>query len=159
MTEAGRAAAEDSCFGSGHGFFEWTLPLAGAEIARAFRIRALCEASSHRADNPPTDDDVFPTTLEMQLNGVPVFNAVLRNHPHDARGVLSYWRGGVGAYGYLAHGFADREAIRQIAENTQEGALRLRCMVPPAALAQGGLTIYGAECGRFPICPTIIIEW
>ena len=27
------------------------------------------------------------------------------------------------------------------------------------ALPQDGLTIYGAECGRFPISPTVIIEW
>ena len=31
--------------------------------------------------------------------------------------------------------------------------------IPSEALAQGGLTIYGAECGRFPLCPTVIIEW
>jgi hypothetical protein len=31
--------------------------------------------------------------------------------------------------------------------------------VPADAMAQGGLTIYGAECGRFPICPTVIVEW
>jgi predicted transcriptional regulator len=37
--------------------------------------------------------------------------------------------------------------------------LRLRCAVPPDALPVGGLTIYGAECGRYPVCPTVIVEW
>ena len=32
-------------------------------------------------------------------------------------------------------------------------------VAPQDALAQGGLTIYGAECGRFPVCPTVIVEW
>jgi predicted transcriptional regulator len=40
-----------------------------------------------------------------------------------------------------------------------DDTLRLRCEVPADALAQGGLTIYGAECGRFPVCPTVIIDW
>jgi len=37
--------------------------------------------------------------------------------------------------------------------------LRLRCAVPANALARGGLTIYGAECGRYPVSPTVIIDW
>jgi hypothetical protein len=90
---------------------------------------------------------------------VRIFNAVIRNHPHDSRGVLSYLRGGVGAYGYLVRAFAESELLQQIAKNGSKDFLSLRCVVPDNALAQGGLTIYGAECGRFPVCPTIIIEW
>jgi hypothetical protein len=26
-------------------------------------------------------------------------------------------------------------------------------------LPVGGLTLYGAECGRYPVCPTVIVEW
>lgn len=151
--------AEDCCAGFGSGFFEWHLPLHGADLRQAHRIKVLCEASSHRVDAPQTDGETFPTTLQMTLNGVKLYQATLRNHPHDARGMLSYHRGGVGAYGYLAHAFADEEAvIRHIAEFEPE-LLRLRCSVPQDALACGGLTIYGAECGRYPVCPTVIIEW
>jgi hypothetical protein len=151
--------AEDCCYGLGHGFFEWVLPLGGADLAKARRIKVLCEGSSHRMGAPQTDGEVVPTTLEMSLNDVRVYEAALRNHPHDSRGVLSYWRGGVGAYGYLSHAFAENELLQQIAKNSSAGSLRLRCAVPADALAQGGLTIYGAECGRFPLCPTVIIEW
>jgi hypothetical protein len=154
-----QARAEDSCFGFGHGFFEWNLSLDGDDLAKAQRIRVLCEASSHRSDSPQTDDDIFPTTLQLFLNDVPLSNAVLRNHPHDARGVLSYLRGGLGAYGYLAQAFAEDDAIRQIIKQSSPEGLRLRCAVPPDALAQGGLTLYGAECGRFPVSPTVIVEW
>jgi predicted transcriptional regulator len=73
--------------------------------------------------------------------------------------VLSYLRGGLGAYGYLAHAFAEAESVRQIARHVMDDVLRLRCVVPADALAQGGLTIYGAECGRYPVGPTVIIEW
>jgi hypothetical protein len=95
----------------------------------------------------------------MALNDVRVYESVLRNHPHDARGVLSYMRGGVGAYGYVVHAFAEEDLLRQIAAATTNNALRLRCAVPAEAGVIGGLTIYGAECGRFPVCPTVIVEW
>jgi len=151
--------AEDCCFGYGHGFFEWVLPLNGADIARARRIRVLAEASSHRIDSPQTDDDIFPTTLQIFLNGIKVYDALVRNHPHDARGALSYLKGGLGAYGYLVRASAEEDLLRQIARLTLDDHLHLRLVVPADALAQGGLTVYGAECGRYPVSPTVIIEW
>ncbi|MDB6068132.1 MAG: glycoside hydrolase family 2 sugar binding [Pedosphaera sp.] len=154
-----RERAEDCCFGQGNGYFEWTLPLEGADLSQAHRIRVLCEASSHRIDTPQTDCEIFPTTLQMFLNGIQVYGAIIRNHPHDSRGALSYLRGGLGAHGYLAHAFAEADSVLQIAQHTMDDCLRLRCVVPSDALAQGGLTIYGAQCGRFPVGPTVIIEW
>src|ERR1051326_9217372 len=97
--------------------------------------------------------------LRILVNGVPVYAAELRNHPHDSRGVLSYLRGGVGAYGYPAYAIAEGQLLAEIDQKTENDSLRLRCEVPPDALVQGGLTIYGAECGRFPVCPTVIIDW
>ncbi len=150
--------AADCCFGYGHGFFEWAFPLGKMDIHKAQRVRVLCEASSRRSDTPQTDDDLFPTNMQMFLNGVRVYEALIPNHPHDSRGVLSYLRGGKGAYGYLAHATAEGELLRQIASQTHEH-IHFRCAVPPDALAQHGLSIYGAECGRYPICPTVVIEW
>ena len=127
MGDRDHAGAEDSCFGFGHGYFEWVPPLGGADISKAHRIRVLCEASSHRIDTPQTDGEIFPTTLQMFLNGIQVYGAWIRNHPHDSRGALSYLRGGLGAYGYLAHAFAEAESVRQIARHTMDDSLRLRC--------------------------------
>ena len=154
-----QARAEDNCWGRGHGFFEWRLPLQGRDISSARRIRILCEASSHRTDTPQTDEDIYPTHLQMFLNGLRVFEGTLRNHPHDSRGVLSYLRGGKGAYGYLVHAFAERELLQQIAASVRDDSLRLRCAVPQHSMANGGLTIYGSECGHYPVCPTVIVEW
>jgi hypothetical protein len=148
----------DCCFGYGHGFFEWDLPLGDADLSKAYRIRVLCEASSRRIDTPQTDDDKLPSTFQMHLNGVRVYEATLQNHPHDARGSLSYLRGGKGAYGYLAHATAEGDLLRQIVER-QNGHVQLRCAVPETSIAQNGLSIYGAECGRYPVCPTVVIEW
>jgi hypothetical protein len=157
--EREKERAEDCCYGFGDGFFEWVLPLNGADLTKAHRVRVLCEASSHRVDAPQTDQGIFPTTLRMSLNDVRVYEATIRNHPHDARGVLSYLRGGVGGYGYFAYAIAEGELLQAILQGTRDEVLRLRCSVPKEALAHGGLTIYGAECGRFPVCPTVIIEW
>jgi hypothetical protein len=154
-----QAGGEDQCWGRGHGFYEWSLPLHGRDISKARRIRVICEASSHRTDTPQTDEDIYPTTMQLFLNDVRVFEGVLRNHPHDSRGVLSYLRGGKGAYGYLVHAYAERETLRQIAERAGDDHVRLRCAVPEHAMARGGLTIYGSECGHYPVCPTIIVEW
>jgi hypothetical protein len=154
-----KARDEDCCYGFGRGFFEWHLPLGGADLSKARRIKVLCEASSHRNDAPQTDDAILRTTMQIFLNDTRVYEAILRNHPYDSRGVLSYLRGGRGAYGYLTHAFAENHLLQQIARNVSNGVLRLRCAVPPEAIAQAGLTIYGAECGRFPVCPTVIIEW
>jgi len=151
--------AEDCCYGFGHGFFEWTLPLEGADLSKARRLKVLCEASSHRVDHPQTDADIFPTTMQMTLNDVVVYKGVLRNHPHDSRGVLSYLRGADGAYGYLIHAFAEGDLLQKIVTQDGDSVLRLRCSVPTDAMAVGGLSIYGAECGRFPVCPTVIVEW
>jgi hypothetical protein len=159
FSDQSKAKAEDCCAAFGHGYFEWTLPLGGADLSKAHRIKVLCEASSHRVDNPQTDADVHSTTMRMTLNGIRVYEGVLRNHPHDARGVLSYLRGGVGAYGYLVHAFAEGELLKQIASAATDGVVKLRCAVPDEALVAGGLSVYGAECGRFPVCPTVIVEW
>jgi hypothetical protein len=157
--EREKERAEDCCYGFGHGFFEWRIPVETADLERSRRIKVLCEASSHRIDSPQTDDDIFPTTLRISVNDVRLHESMLRNHPHDARGSLSYLRGGVGAYGYLVNAVAQGEQLQQVIRNRAEGVLRFRCSVPADALAQGGLTLYGAECGRFPVCPTIILEW
>ena len=156
--EREKERAEDAAWGFGQGFFEYNLPLDGIDLTKAYRVRVLCEVSSRRIDTPQTDSNPFPTTLQMCLNDVRIFEEMLPNHPHDARGVLSYLRGGAGAYGYLAHATAERDLLRQIIERTQSQFV-LRLAVPSSSLVQNGLQIYGAECGRFPVCPTIVVEW
>ncbi|MHC1769899.1 MAG: hypothetical protein AB9869_37390 [Verrucomicrobiia bacterium] len=110
-------------------------------------------------DTPQTDDDFFPTTLGITLNEVRVYQGLLKDHPHDSRGVLSYLRENRGAYGYLVNVRAEGDLLREIVNRVSDGALRLRCAVPANTPVQGGLTIYGAECGRYPVCPTVIAEW
>jgi hypothetical protein len=152
------ARATDSCYGGGPGFFEWALPLEGIDWKQVRRLRVLCEASSRRPDTPQTSLDLYPTTLRVLVDGCLLEVCKIPDHPHDARGVLSYLAGGVGAYGYLCQAIAQGELLRQIVACGEPTHLRLRFEVPASALAQNGLTLYGPEAGRYPLGPVVILE-
>jgi hypothetical protein len=154
--EAARAA--DSCHGGGPGFFEWALPLEGINWQQVKRVRVLCEVSSRRPDTPQTSLDLYPTTMRVLVDGCLLEVCKIPDHPHDARGVLSYLAGGVGAYGYLFQAVAHDGLLRQIIARGDPNHLRLRFEVPRASLAQNGLTVYGAQAGRYPLGPTVILE-
>ncbi|MEY2439804.1 MAG: hypothetical protein QOI34_1189, partial [Verrucomicrobiota bacterium] len=144
--------------GSGRGFFEWRFPLTASELRERSRLTLLVEASALREGTPQTDSFAQPTTLSLFLNGVSVYRAVLPNHPHDARGALSYLSGGRGAYGYLAHATVDGPLLEQVKSAMKGNDVRLRCQVPRDEPLQGGLTIYGRNVGRYPIGPTLIAQ-
>ncbi len=156
------ALSAGSCYGTGHGYFEWHFPLSPEELEGLTRIRILAEASSHREGTPQTDSFAQPTTLQVHLNGILIFQSVLPNHPHDARGALSCLRGATGAYGYLIKSTIEGEALREILAEVEASSgdggqriLRLRFGVPESEL--GGLTVYGSQCGRYPIPLTLIL--
>ena len=128
------------------------------ELPDVRRLTLLCEASAAREGAPQTDPFAQPTTLRLFLNGVPVYRTILPNHPHDARGSLSYLRGGRGAYGYLCHATVEGELLAEVLRQTKGTHLCLRCLVPRGEPPSAGLTIYGYDCGRYPIGPTLIVE-
>lgn len=148
-------------FGHGYGAFEWRFgDEAVNRLAEARRVRVLCEVSACRTDHPQSDLHAFPTGFELQLNELPVHRAVLPNHPHDARGGLTYLHDPYGAHGYLMNAVIEHEFLQRVAELVaRDGCLRLRCVVPETSAAHGGLTVYAYNSGRYPICPTVIIEW
>lgn len=153
-----QAQKSGAVHGSSRGYFEWKYPISPAEVHDCRRITILCEASSFRPDTPQTDRFAQSSTFRILLNGVPVYRTILPNHPHDARGALSYLRGGRGAYGYLCHATVEGVLLAQVLRETRGNHLRLRCLVPRDEPPQSGLTIYGYNSGRYPIGPTLIIE-
>ncbi|PTY00332.1 sugar-binding domain-containing protein [Opitutus sp. ER46] len=149
------------CFGRGAGFFEWVLAdEALREIGRARRVRLLCEVSARREGTQQTSAHKHPSAFELHVNDLCVHRGVLPDHPHDTRGSLSYLRGGLGSYGYLMRVTLEDSALeRAAAECATTGQLRFRCLVPIEAAPRGGLTVYGYDTGRFPIPPTVVVEW
>jgi hypothetical protein len=152
------AAANGACHGINRGFFEWRFPFTAAELRNRSRLTILCEASARRDGMPQTDAFAHPTSMRLALNGIPVYRTILPNHPHDARGALSYLRGGRGAYGYLTHARIEGDLLEQVIAKMKGDHLRLRCSVPREEKPHGGLTIYGSTSGRYPIPPTLIVE-
>ncbi len=155
-TSAEVAREHGSCAGKGTGWFEWHFPLAAFASRKPDCLRVLLEASSCRPGDAQTDASAHPTVMELLLNGTRVHEAVLPTHPHDARGALSYLRGGKGAYGYLLHATLRGELLERVLADSKDGVLRLRCAVQEEARHVGGLTIYGRDCGRFPLGVTLI---
>lgn len=158
-----RREAQDRhcCHGYGTGAFVWRF--ADEELRRlreARRVRVLCEVSSARRDHPQSDVFGYPTTFELNLNGLTVHRAQLPNHPHDARGALTFLHNPFGAHGYLVNVALEDDSLRRLAETIEgDGSLDLRCAVPEGAPCPGGLTVYGSACGRYPLGPTVVIEW
>jgi hypothetical protein len=156
-TRVEAASAGFAC-GAPRGFFEYAFPVDLQMLRSGSRVTVLCEASSLRGSAAQTDRFVHPSRLRLLLNGVPVYQTILPNHPHDARGALTYLNGGRGAYGYLCHATVEGELLRHVVKNLEGSHLRLRVLVPHDEQPQGGLTIYGHNTGRYPLGPTLIIE-
>ena len=158
VSDREQASRDQYAFGSGHGFFDYLLPIDNIDLSKVRRLRFFCEASSRRFDTPQTSSDAYPTTLRVSFNDVPVMRQFLRDHPHDARGALSYLNGGKGAYGYLVTTTVEGEALQRIFANIQDRKIRVRCSVPETEIAVGGLTIYGTEAGRYPLPLMLMVE-
>jgi hypothetical protein len=157
---AEEALAAGAGAGSGAGFFEWNFvadELARAREAR--RVRVLVEVSSRRLDTPQTDSHRYATYFELSINDVPVHRGLLPDHPHDTRGALSYLRGGRGAYGYLIRATIEGPLLERVTTAANGNTWRFRTAVPEQHAPHGGLTVYEADCGRFPIAPTVVVEW
>ena len=156
-------------YGRGHGFVEYAVRLPGdAPIERLQQITLLMELSAkagrekvdwpqrvHPADYPQTDSKKFPSRVLMVLNGQRVATWELPDDPADARGVLSHWAGVErGSYGYRC------EATLRItptlrAQLQRERVLNIRLIVPPDL--PGGVAIYGARMGCYPMEPTLVL--
>ncbi|MDP9099011.1 MAG: glycoside hydrolase family 2 [Verrucomicrobiota bacterium] len=147
-----------ACRGGTRGFFEWRFPVSPAALLNSTRLTVLLEASAFREGAPQTDSFAQPTAFRMLLNGVAVYRTILPNHPHDARGALSYLNGGRGAYGYLTHATVEGVLLEEVKAAMKGSRVRLRCAVPRDEGPQGGLTVYGSGCGRYPLGPTLIVE-
>jgi hypothetical protein len=153
-----QANSAGAAYGETRGFFEYKFPVPPELLHSCSRLTVLCEASSLRDGAPQTDRYVQPSTLRLLLNGVPVYHAILPNHPHDARGSLTYLRGGRGGYGYLCHATIECELLDQVVKSSRGTHLRLRFLMPRDEQPQGGLSIYGCNAGRYPLGPTLIID-
>jgi len=107
---------------------------------------------------PMTSATPFPSAVTVRTNGVVAGRWELTDDPADSRGILS-WHAQphdghlyeAGSYGQLLRVPIPADAIAQAARS---GEVVIRLEVDDAL--PGGLAIYGAKFGRYPLDPTVM---
>ncbi len=157
-------------YGRGHGYVEYTIAVPEeVDLRRLRTVRLRMEVGAkagrekvdwqvrvHPDDYPQTDGKKYPSRVLVEIAGVRVATWNLPDDPADARGVLSHWAGVErGSYGYLNTATLQvNDALRAQLETTR--TLTLRLIVPPDL--PGGIAIYGAGMGCYPVEPTVEFE-
>ena len=124
------------------------------------RGRGTFDPSLNPNAYPMTDEERFPSSMTVHINGQIAGRVELADDPADHRGVLS-WHAQprdrrlreAGSYGYLVNISLPRSAIEAAAAKRQ---IELRLEVSDSL--PGGLAIYGAQFGRYPLDPSIIFS-
>jgi predicted transcriptional regulator len=105
-----------------------------------------------------TSESRFPSAVTVRINGQVAGRRELADDPADSRGILSWHaqpRDGrlheAGSYGQLLRVSVPVEAIRRAAA---DGHVVVRLEVDESL--PGGLAIYGARFGRYPLDPTVL---
>jgi len=107
---------------------------------------------------PMTDETTHPSAVRILVGGKSVGVFELPDDPADHRGILS-WHSQprdkrlheAGSYGYLISAPVPMEVARAAAK---DGRITVRLEVDEAL--PGGLAIYGADFGRYPLDPSLI---
>jgi hypothetical protein len=164
-------------FGAGGaGWVEYAVPLPeGLDPAAIGRLRLRFEAGARTArsrvgwhdpryelatDYPQTESYKLPSEAVVSINGVPLGEVLLPDDPADSRGVLSAhnsteWE--LASFGFPYTLAADAAKTRQILDAAREGTLSVRFEVPRSG-TRGGLNLYGARLGAYPIDPMLILD-
>ena len=110
-----------------------------------------------------TDTTLWPSRVEISVNGKVVGKAELADDPADHRGILSWGaqpaRSEIreaGSYGELVRVEVPIYSI-PAEEILKTRSFRIRLTAPKEDL-DGGLAIYGKDFGRYPLDPTIILK-
>ncbi len=132
---------------------------AGARTARS-RIGWKRAGESQEKSYPQTESRKLPTDVVVTLNGIRLGASRLPDDPADARGVLSAHGSEnfeFASYGFLTTLEADGDTARRIVAACENGELIVRFEVPRTG-KMGGLNLYGARAGAFPVDPTLFVE-
>ena len=174
--------------GFGHGYFEYEVVLPeGSDLSKLSSARLVFEASAKewfgkdREGNEiagdymlgkgtfdhckslnsyaMTDNVLWPSKLEVTVNGKKVATLDLKDDPADHRGILSWasqtperWMREAGSYGYL---FDVEVPVSALVKDAPQ---IIRFTVPESE-PQGGLALYGKDFGRYPLDPTLILKY
>lgn len=140
--------------GDGEVIYRFNLP-EGTQPAEIASIEVVTELSSARPGAPQTEAERWPSEVAISIGGDEASRLRLANQPADARGALSHMHGLLGRYGELVTAKVTGERARRA---ICEGAVEVRLQGRGADLGRGGLTIYGARAGRYPVGVTLVLR-
>ncbi len=119
----------------------------------------LQDPSRNRNAYPMTDEKLFPGAVTVRVNGDVAGRFDLKDDPADHRGILSWFSQKrdkylreAGSYGQLIKVAIPVSAIERAAKS---GELVIRLEVSDAM--PGGLAVYGARFGRYPVDPSVVL--
>jgi predicted transcriptional regulator len=121
---------------------------------------------------PQTDEKLYGSVVTIFANNNKTGQVELKDDPADHNGLLS-WMNQVpgrewgtnekdkpwlleeaGSYGYLVNVELDELAKKSALES---GKVVIRLFVDEAGTNRGGLSVYGAKSGKYPMDPTVLI--
>ena len=115
------------------------------------------DPSRNRNAYPMTDERKFPSAVTVRVNGALAGRWDLDDDPADHRGILSWhsqkrdrYLREAGSYGQMLRVPIPAAALDSAARS---GSVVVRLEVSDAL--PGGLAIYGAKFGRYPLDPTV----
>ena len=131
----------------------------GAQTGDYMRGKGFHDPSRNPNAYPMTDETRYPSAVTVRVNGESAGRFELTDDPADHRGILS-WHAQprdhhlheAGSYGQLLRVTVPRSAI---AKGATSGTMVVRLEVDSSL--PGGLAIYGARFGRYPLDPTMLL--
>jgi hypothetical protein len=111
-------------------------------------------------DYPQTEAEKLGTEVVVSINAVELGRIALPDDPADARGVLSLHlqrNFEFGSYGYLTTLQADAGTAQRVLAAAPDRRLVIRFEVPRSGV-RGGLNLYGARIGAYPVEPTLFVD-
>ncbi|MCU0393860.1 MAG: glycoside hydrolase family 2, partial [Thermoflexibacter sp.] len=124
-----------------------------------YMLGARVDPSKNPNAYPMTDETLFPSIVNVSMNGIFAQQVELPDDPADHRGVLSWHYqpqvrklNEAGSYGYKVAINVPKEAI-EAAKKTGELVIRLTAEDGIA----GGIAVYGDRFGRYAINPCVVL--
>ncbi|MBK5277958.1 MAG: glycoside hydrolase family 2, partial [Bacteroidia bacterium] len=123
-----------------------------------FMLGAKASPSGNPNSYPMTDETLFPSKINISINGEQVLATTLKDDPADHRGVLSWHHQlkdkklrEAGSYGYLTKVPISKKLLKNAIE---KGEL----VIQLKTVGDGGLAVYGKSFGRYPFDPSLVMK-
>ena len=123
-----------------------------------FMMGAKASPSGNPNSYPMTDETLFPSNINISINGESSLTTTLTDDPADHRGVLSWHHQlkdkklrEAGSYGYLVKVPISKKQLKAAMD---KGELIINIKTE----GNGGVAVYGKSFGRYPLDPSLVLK-